>query len=62
MYLNFASVELFLLCQHTDVAASPELILLHGPGICVAFCVSSPYKVVGSARMDLQVIVVLRKV
>ncbi|XP_023704751.1 zinc finger protein 271, partial [Cryptotermes secundus] len=42
---NFASAELFLMCYHMlSVAASPELTLLHGPGICVAFCVSSPFK------------------
>ncbi|XP_033610469.1 zinc finger protein 583 [Cryptotermes secundus] len=59
---NFASAELFLTCHHTlAVTASPERILLHGPGICVPLCVSLPYKVVGSMRMDLQVAVVLRK-
>jgi hypothetical protein len=25
-------------------ATSPEVILLHGPGICISVCVSSPYK------------------
>ncbi|PNF33123.1 hypothetical protein B7P43_G14717 [Cryptotermes secundus] len=60
---NFASAELFLMFHHTlAVTASPELILLPGPGICLPFCVSSPYKVVHSARMDLQVAAVLRNV
>jgi hypothetical protein len=41
---------------------SPEVILLHGRGICVPFFVSSPYKVVGSAQMDLQVELIHRRV
>jgi hypothetical protein len=28
---------------------SAEVILPHGPGMCVPFCVSLPYEAVGSA-------------
>jgi hypothetical protein len=47
---DFASAELFFVCHHMLAAAtSPEVILLHGPGMCVPFGMSSPYKVVGNA-------------
>jgi hypothetical protein len=46
---EFASAELFFVCHMLAAATSPEVILLHGPGVYVPFCVTSPYKLVGSA-------------
>jgi hypothetical protein len=40
-------------------AGSPEVILLHDPGVCAPFC-SSAFTVLGSAGMDLEVAQILK--
>lgn len=65
MLYAFIPYQIFIFMSHKilTAAVSPEMILLHDPGICVPFYVSSAFKVPGSAytSMELQVARILRK-
>jgi hypothetical protein len=58
---KFASTEPFLVFHVMIIALSPEIIILHDPGMCVPFHDCSPFKVSENAKMILQVGLIFRK-